>query len=226
MPRTVLRRTSTQIDRQSAGPKPFSREWLNTPPEQRALPQRPQVGPPPAWMPSMHGVSIALVVVLVLFATIFRPVSPRVSEPAGSRARTQQMVRPGISRRVTPTPAGDGVIALASPTPAASPAVVANVGADTEPILPTYRIVSYYGHPNDDTMGILGQFNKQDLLDQLKDEAAAYERADPSRPVMPASRSSTRWRSRSPARMASTFCIPTTPRCGITSSLHRRTTSC
>ena len=28
---------------------------------------------------------------------------------------------------------------------------------------------------SDDTMGILGQFNKQDLLDQLMDEAAAYD---------------------------------------------------
>jgi len=137
-------------------------------------------------MPSMHGVSIALVVVLVLFATIFQSsLAPGIGA-GGESGKDSADGASGIPGGFTPTPAGDGAIALASPTPAASPAVVANVGADTEPILPTYRIVSYYGHPNDDTMGILGQFNKQDLLDQLKDEAAAYERVDPGRPVMPA----------------------------------------
>ncbi len=156
------------------------------PPEQRALPQRPQVGPPPAWVPSMHGVSIALVVVLVLFATIFQT-SLAPGTGAGEKSNNGSAVNAsGTPGALTPTPTGDGTLAMAGPSPEASPAVVANVGADTEPILPNYRIVSYYGHPNDDTMGILGQFNKQDLLEQLMDEAAAYERADPSRPVMPA----------------------------------------
>ena len=55
-----------------------------------------------------------------------------------------------------------------------------------KPLLPAYRIVAYYGHPNDENMGILGQFSMQGLLGQLLDEAAAYERADAGRPVMPA----------------------------------------
>jgi hypothetical protein len=53
-------------------------------------------------------------------------------------------------------------------------------------ILPEYRILAYYGHPADERMGILGQFDMEELLAQLLDEAATYEAADPDRPVMPA----------------------------------------
>jgi hypothetical protein len=52
-------------------------------------------------------------------------------------------------------------------------------------ILPTYRILSYYGQPNDPNLGILGEY--PDDLNGLKailaEEAAKYEAADPSRPV-------------------------------------------
>ena len=53
-------------------------------------------------------------------------------------------------------------------------------------ILPHYRILAYYGHPADERMGILGQFEMEELLAQLLDEAATYNAADPERPVMPA----------------------------------------
>ena len=53
-------------------------------------------------------------------------------------------------------------------------------------ILPDYRILAYYGHPADERMGILGQFEMEELLAQLLDEAATYNAADPERPVMPA----------------------------------------
>ena len=91
----------------------------------------------------MHGVSIALVVVLVLFATIFQSSLAPGIEVGGESGKDATDGASGIPGAFTPTPAGAGAIALASPTPAASPAAVANVGADTEPILPTYRIVSY-----------------------------------------------------------------------------------
>jgi hypothetical protein len=60
------------------------------------------------------------------------------------------------------------------------------VGGDDGGILPRYRILSYYGHPNDPNMGIVGEYGKQELLGMLREEQAAYEAADPSRPVMPA----------------------------------------
>jgi hypothetical protein len=79
----------------------------------------------------------------------------------------------------------DAVTATATerePTPSPTNAVSVEPGA----LLPKYRIVAYYGHPNSTQMGILGEYDKDELLSQLMDEVAAYEAADPSRPVMPA----------------------------------------
>ncbi len=53
-------------------------------------------------------------------------------------------------------------------------------------LLPTNRILAYYGHPHDANMGILGEYDKTDLLALLQAEAANYEAADPTRPVIPA----------------------------------------
>jgi hypothetical protein len=50
-------------------------------------------------------------------------------------------------------------------------------------VLPGKRVVSFYGHPNSAQMGILGEYPKEELLALLRDQAAAYEVADPSRPV-------------------------------------------
>lgn len=56
-------------------------------------------------------------------------------------------------------------------------------GGPVDYILPAYRILSYYGFPTNELMGILGEYSKEDLLPILQDQAAAYEAADPSRPV-------------------------------------------
>ena len=50
-------------------------------------------------------------------------------------------------------------------------------------ILPDNRILSYYGFPGNELMGILGEYDPDDLLDRLREQAGAYEAADPSRPV-------------------------------------------
>jgi hypothetical protein len=148
------------------------------PPEQRALPQRAPIGPPPPWLPSIHAVSIGLVVALVLFAAIFQSIlAPGIGVDGAAVVGTQTPEAEEVSLAGT---------VVASPPADATPELANNVGAAAEPLLPGYRIVSYYGHPNDESMGILGQFSKQDLLEQLLDEAKAYELADPSRPVMPA----------------------------------------
>nr|WP_246525728.1 hypothetical protein [Geomobilimonas luticola] len=53
-------------------------------------------------------------------------------------------------------------------------------------ILPQKRIVAYYGNPLSKKMGALGEFPKDDMLRRLKEEAARWEKADPSTPVQPA----------------------------------------
>lgn len=53
-------------------------------------------------------------------------------------------------------------------------------------ILPHYRIVSYYGNPLSPYMGILGEYAPQVMLQKLAAQALAYQRADPSHPVLKA----------------------------------------
>jgi len=53
-------------------------------------------------------------------------------------------------------------------------------------LLPSKRIVAYYGNPLSKKMGALGEFPKDDMLKRLKGEAARWQAADPGTPVQPA----------------------------------------
>jgi hypothetical protein len=56
-------------------------------------------------------------------------------------------------------------------------------------LLPANRILTYYGFPTNPFMGILGEYGVNDDLDGLRaallEQAAGYEAADSSRPVLP-----------------------------------------
>lgn len=52
-------------------------------------------------------------------------------------------------------------------------------------ILPDKRIVCYYGNPNSTRMGALGEFPKDEMLQRLRNQIGAWERADPATPVQP-----------------------------------------
>ena len=54
------------------------------------------------------------------------------------------------------------------------------------PLLPSHRIVAYYGNPLDPRMGVLGQGSPQQMLARLSQQAAAYQALDPSLPVVKA----------------------------------------
>ncbi|MGB3329191.1 MAG: hypothetical protein WBA46_09575 [Thermomicrobiales bacterium] len=54
----------------------------------------------------------------------------------------------------------------------------------TNGLLPGHRIITFYGFPGNDKMGILGEYDKETALAKLKEQAAAYEAADPSTPVL------------------------------------------
>lgn len=68
---------------------------------------------------------------------------------------------------------GDGTDLDVTPAPTVSGAAV----------LPKYRILSYYGFPGNQYMGILGKYSKSELRQRLIEQAKAYEAADPNRPV-------------------------------------------
>lgn len=53
-------------------------------------------------------------------------------------------------------------------------------------ILPSKRIVAYYGNPLSKKMGALGEFPKDEMLLRLKGEVVKWQAADPATPVQPA----------------------------------------
>ena len=53
-------------------------------------------------------------------------------------------------------------------------------------LLPSRRIVAYYGNPLSKKMGILGELPPNEMLARLDREVAAWNKADPSTPVQPA----------------------------------------
>ena len=53
-------------------------------------------------------------------------------------------------------------------------------------ILPARRIVAFYGNPLSRRMGILGEFDSEEMLRKLDAEVAAWNALDPAHPVQPA----------------------------------------
>lgn len=54
------------------------------------------------------------------------------------------------------------------------------------PLLPSHRIVAYYGNPLDPRMGVLGQGSPAQMLARLTQQANAYQSLDPAHPVIKA----------------------------------------
>ena len=53
-------------------------------------------------------------------------------------------------------------------------------------ILPAKRVIAFYGNPLSKRMGILGEFETQEMLRKLDAEVAEWNRLDPAHPVQPA----------------------------------------
>lgn len=180
------------------GPAPFTTEWIISPP-----PPPPPRRPPtlPRWVPSERVLSALLVLLLVGSIALTNAVSgdahrqaPATVTPAAVAAAldpTPTATAAEASGQLVPTGAATArpPVAPAVATAPTAGGQAASTTSDPPPanaLLPKYRILAYYGHPGSSSMGILGEFNKDDLLAKLKDQAAAYEEADPTRPVMPA----------------------------------------
>ncbi len=54
------------------------------------------------------------------------------------------------------------------------------------PLLPSHRIVGYYGNFYSHKMGILGEYPPEEMLNRLKKEIHNWTQADPKTPVIPA----------------------------------------
>lgn len=93
------------------------------------------------------------------------------------------MRNPATSRRALLKGSAALSTALLAPISSGAAAQGDGTGGPVEPWLPNWRILSYYGFPTNELMGILGEHPKEELLPILQEQAAAYEAADPSRPV-------------------------------------------
>lgn len=70
-----------------------------------------------------------------------------------------------------------------SDLPASEPtAVPERTGPLPGAIFPDHRVLAYYGFPGNPLMGILGEYDKETLLERLRAQGAEYEAVDNSRP--------------------------------------------
>ncbi len=174
------KRIAGRIDR-SAGPAPFSQEWLESPdkaPVTRSAVRLPE------WIPDERTFSAALVILLTLviaaFAagsnrgTIGRPLLPAPTSETVALAATWTPL-PAPTPAPPPTPA---------PTAMAVPATPSRPPDQPGGLLPDNRVLAFYGHPHDVNMGIVGEYAMEETLALLQEQAKEYEAADPTRPVI------------------------------------------
>ena len=109
-----------------------------------------------------------------------------------SVAPTEPAVTPTILPPVVPVFAARAVGAQVSePTSTPIPPTPIPATSTPTPIIPngpllTSRLVTFYGHPDNNRLGILGEFaTPAAMIAKLKAQAAAYHAADPSRPAIP-----------------------------------------
>lgn len=95
--------------------------------------------------------------------------APRAATPRPARALTAEEI--SRNRR-------DSI--LDSRWPVKGPDPVAGA------LLPHNRIIAYYGNPLSRRMGVLGEYAVDSMLAMLDEEVAAWTRADPETPVIPA----------------------------------------
>jgi hypothetical protein len=160
-----------------------------------------------SWLPGERVLSILVVTFLILCSFWFpRPAGeaqsiqllPGADTPVADLAfsdpsTAQEEAAPTISTdALEVTEGGDDVeapvpteaaVAVATEVPKLSLNLPQQQPADDGSLLPNYRLLLFYGFPGDPDMGIVGEYDKDRLLELLQEQAAAYEAADPSRPV-------------------------------------------
>lgn len=197
----------------SERPKPFSSEWLTapvTPPEPpKRLNKRAsrRLVSAFSWLPGERVLSVLVVSFLILSSFWFaRPAGdaqsrerlPGVETPVAGlvfddEGETVDEPEPSISTdSLTVTEGGEEtqppMSAAGAPTEASEgPKLSLNLPQEQQvedgSLLPKHRLLLFYGFPGNADMGILGEYDQARLLEMLREQAAMYEEADPSRPV-------------------------------------------
>lgn len=190
-------------------PKPFSSAWLTTPPPPPERPRRLTTNVNRSLLlmaprlPAERTLSMVVVLVLVMSSFWFaNPKGAAINDlPAPEAARVDATAIPtmtyeDIDARPKPTVSMDSLTVVESGQAAASgddesitPPTLNLQQLQTETnteggIFPNNRVLTFYGFPDNEEMGILGQYGPEDLLGRIREQAAEYEEADPSRPVL------------------------------------------
>ena len=150
---------------------------------------------------------ITFLALLLTFATVaLAACTDGKNVESGAKARKEAEVRAAEAVFAATTTATRKAAAFAAQTSAArksAPKIKYNAGENPEyakqcgwpvncstplpgSILPSKRIVAYYGNPLSKKMGALGEFPKDEMLRRLKGEVAKWQAADPGTPVQPA----------------------------------------
>jgi len=161
----------------------------------------------PAWLPNERTLTAGLVLLLVLVVALGAGRGAQLSgAPAGPPGETDgnasqlaaiapsaglDSVDPAATAAATVIPVPTVPPPAPSPTYVPAPHPGSPVAAYTSrqidgALLPDYRILTYYGHPLDENMGIVGEYPKEEVLALLRAEAANYEAVDPTRPIIAA----------------------------------------
>lgn len=184
-----LRRSSQSGE--NTGPKPFSGEWLRTP--QEPAEPRPSRGfSLPDWIPServLAGLLVGLLILLILpwrhsggVTTTVTPDETAIAAVGDVPTETPNPEAP--TEEVQQTVATEVAVPAEEPTLVPTEAVVASpttqpgLAVTGEDMLPTYRVLSFYGFPGEPNMGVLGEYDMQTLLGKLQAQAAEYEAID------------------------------------------------
>jgi hypothetical protein len=189
-------------------PKPFSSEWITAPPQEPEPPRlfseriRNLISAIVARLPGERSLSIWVVLLLVLGSLWLA--GPRGQAHLNDIAARQLGATPTpvIDWEQKETTSSSASISTDSLDVAEDPDALASLEAtppqlqldiqqtpQTESLtpdglLPENRILTFYGFPGDENMGVLGEYDKETVLAQMREQAAAYEAADPSRPVL------------------------------------------
>jgi hypothetical protein len=185
------------------GPRPFSSEWLHAPAPPPEPPKRwnkrvnERIVSLLTWLPGARASALLAVMFLVVVTMMLgRPGADRfagrvaaVQTPAPNLVFNEQPVQDEedvtISTDSITVTEGNGDAPLT--TPEEGPKITLDLASGPEvqdgSILPEYRILLFYGFPGDANMGILGEYDMARLMELLQEQAAAYEAADPGRPV-------------------------------------------
>lgn len=191
----------------SHGPKPFSSEWINAPAPSKVAVSLRKSRAKQRWVALFSRLpgerALTLIALSLLIVSSFWVGGPRGE--AESRGGSQMVAKvPQTARMqydtVEPTAAAEisteslKVKRAENGSVPAAPVMIPDLDLETQQqeappltaggIFPNNRVLAFYGFPGNPEMGILGEYDMGRLLELLREQARAYEEADPAHPVI------------------------------------------